>query len=60
MTNNTKAQIAVFLNSALLALLAFGIDMSGEQVAAVMIPVNAALALIQIATFRSSTKRIPD
>lgn len=60
MTNNTKAQIALFINSALLAVLAFGIDLSAEKITAVMVPVNAGLSLIQALTYKASVKRTPD
>lgn len=59
-TNNTKALIAAFVNAILVAILAFGVDLTTDQVGAIMLCVNAGLALFQIATFKRSPKRVAD
>ena len=60
MTNNLRVQIALLVNSTLLASLAFGEFLTEKQIAAVMIPVNAALYLVQLLTFKQSPKRVEE
>lgn len=60
LTNATKAQIIVVLNTVIALLVAFGIDLSTEQSAAITTAVNAVLGLWIALTYKDSPKRIPD
>lgn len=60
LTNATKAQIVVFVNTALALLVAFGFNLSDSQTAAITAFVNAALSLWIAVTYKASPKRIPD
>ena len=60
MTNATKAQIVAFANSVLALVVAFGVDLTDAQTAAVSVAVNSALGLWVAVTYRDSAKRIPD
>jgi hypothetical protein len=57
MTNATKAQIIVFINAIFGLLQAFGIDFTDEQQGAVLVVVNALLALWVGLTYADSHKR---
>jgi hypothetical protein len=57
MTNATKAQIIAFVNAALVLILAFGVDISDQQQAAITGAVNALLALWVGVTYEMSHKR---
>lgn len=58
MTNNTRVQLVLFINSSLLAMLAFGVGLTETQIAAIMVPVNLGLGLAQSLTYKISPKRI--
>ena len=60
MTNTTKAQIIAFGNSMLALVVAFGVDLSDAQTAAISVAVNSALGLWVALTYRDSKKRVAD
>lgn len=60
MDNATKALISGFISSLLTLLLAFGIQLSTEQVAAIMAVVNTGLGLFVFLTRKSSPRWILD
>jgi hypothetical protein len=59
-TNATKANIIAVINTGLILLLAFGVDISEAQIAAIMAAVNAVLVLLVGLTYKDSSKRVPD
>ena len=60
MTNSTKALVIALVNAALGAAVAFGVDLTSEQVGAILAVANSAGALAVALTYKSSPKRIPD
>lgn len=60
MTNATKGLVAAFINAVLSAVVTFGVDLSTDQVGAIMLCVNAALALWIGLTYTQSAKRISE
>lgn len=58
MTNAVKAQIIVAINAFMGLLDAFGVDMSDKQKSAVVVFVNAVLALWVLLTYKNSHKRV--
>jgi len=60
MTNATKALLIAALNSALGLAVAFGVELSDAQVAALLGFGNAALALVVALTYKNSPTRTPD
>lgn len=60
MTNATKATIIAVLNTALGLAVAFGLNLTDTQTAAVLGFGNALLGLIVLVTYKQSRKRIPD
>ena len=60
LTNATKAQIIVVVNAILALGIAFGLDLSNEQTAAITAAINAILGLWVGLTYKDSPKRIPD
>lgn len=60
MTNALKAGIIAVLNSGLGLAVAFGVQLSEGQIAAILGFGNAVLALAVLATYKNSPKRIPD
>lgn len=59
MTNATKAAIIAAVNAALGLAIAFGVDLSDAQQAAITTAANTGLALWVALTFGNSRKRIP-
>lgn len=57
MTNATKAQIIVFINAIFAVLQAFGVDFTDEQQGAILVLINAIIALWVGLTYKSSFKR---
>lgn len=60
MTNATKALIVAAINAAFGVAQAFNVPITDKQVGALMLFVNAVLALAVVLTYKSSPKRIPD
>jgi hypothetical protein len=60
LTNATKANLIAVLNAALIAATLFGLDLSDEQVLAVMGVANALGVLVVGLTYKDSPKRIPE
>lgn len=60
MSNATKGLVSAFLNTVLVLVIAFGVELSTDQVGAIMACVNAGLALWIGLTYRQSAKRIAD
>lgn len=60
MTNATKANVIALVNTALGTLVAFGVNLSNAQTAAITGFVNAALVLWVGLTFKTSAKRVKD
>lgn len=60
MTNAVKAGIVAVINAIIGVLLAFGVDISDAQQGAILILVNAVLALWVGLTFTYSHKRLDD
>lgn len=60
MTNASKAQIVAFVNSVLVLVVAFGVNLSDAQTAAITVAVNSALSMWIALTYSGSKKRIPD
>lgn len=60
MTNATKAQIIAAVNALLTLAMAFGLPISTEESAAVVVVVNMALGAYVAATYKNSKKRVPD
>lgn len=60
MTNATKGQIVAFVNSVLVLVVAFGVNLTDAQTAAVTVVVNSALSMWIAFTYGNSAKRIPD
>lgn len=60
MTNATKALIISVLNAALGLVVVFGVDLSAEQIAAILALANSVGALVVGLTYKSSAKRVPD
>jgi hypothetical protein len=58
MTNATKAQLVIFINAIFAFLQAFGIDLTDEQQGAILVLVNATLALWVGLTYDLSRKRL--
>lgn len=58
MTNASKAQIIVVINSIFALLQAFGIDMTDEQQGTILILVNALFGLWVAFTYNYSHKRL--
>lgn len=59
MTNATKAQAAIFINSVFAAVVIFGL-LSDVKAGALGLVANAALGLYVAITYKDSPKRIPD
>jgi hypothetical protein len=59
-TNATKANLIAVLNAVLIAATLFGLDLSDEQVLAVMGVANALGVLVVGLTYKDSPKRIPE
>lgn len=59
-TNATKANLIAVINSGLLLALAFGLQLSQGQVAAIMVFVNALGVLFVSVTYKWSKTRVPD
>ncbi len=59
-TNATKAQVIALVNAVVALVTAFGLDISTEQLAALLAVVNAALSLWVGLTYKASPKRIPE
>lgn len=60
LTNAVKAGIISALNAALGLAVAFGLELSDAQTAAILGFGNAVLALIVLATYKQSPKRVSD
>lgn len=60
MTNASKAQVVAFVNSVLVLVVAFGVNLSDAQTAAITVAVNSALSMWIALTYSGSKKRIPD
>jgi hypothetical protein len=60
LTNATKANLIAVLNAVLIAATLFGLDLSDEQVLAVMGVANALGVLAVGMTYKDSPKRIPE
>lgn len=60
LTNATKAQIIVVVNTVLTLVGSFGFDLSNDQLTAITAVVNAVLGLWVGLTYKDSPKRIPD
>lgn len=60
MTNATKANIIAALNALLGLLVAFGVDVTEAQTAAILVFANAIGIIAVSLTFKSSPKRIPE
>jgi hypothetical protein len=60
LTNATKANLIAVLNAVLIAATLFGLDLSDEQVLAVMGVANALGVLVVGLTYKDSPKRIPE
>jgi hypothetical protein len=60
LTNATKAQIIVVINTIIALAASFGFDLSNEQMAAITTAANAVLGLWVGLTYKDSPKRIPD
>lgn len=58
MTNAVKAQIIAVVNAILTVLLQFGVSMSDGQKGAILLLVNAVLALWVLLTYQNSHKRV--
>ena len=58
MTNATKANILGLLNALLAVAVLFGLSLSEEQLAGVMVAANAAGVLIVSLTYKDSPKRL--
>lgn len=59
MTNATKAVIIALANELLALLIAFGVELSDAQTAAIAGTLNAFLVLYVAVTYKNSPKRIP-
>jgi hypothetical protein len=59
-TNATKAQLLAVVNAVVALVTAFGFSLSGEQVAAITLVVNALFGLWVGLTYKDSPKRVPD
>lgn len=60
LTNTSKAMIIALLNAVLGLLVAFGVDLTAEQIGAILAVANTAGALVVGLTYKSSPKRVPD
>lgn len=60
MTNASKGVVISVLNAALGLAVAFGVNLSDLQTAAILGFGNAVLALVVLATYKDSPKRTPD
>ena len=60
MTNTTKANVIVAINSILALIVAFGVNLSDKQTGAITLAVNALLSLWVSLTYKQSPKRTPD
>jgi hypothetical protein len=60
LTNATKANLIAALNAVLVCATLFGLDLSDEQVLAVMGVANALGVLVVGLTYKDSPKRIPE
>ena len=60
MTNATKASIISVLNAALGVAVLFGLNLSADQIAAILTLANALGVLVVGLTYKDSAKRIPD
>jgi hypothetical protein len=60
LTNATKANLIAVLNAVLIAATLFGLDLSDEQVLAVMGVANALGVLVVGLTYKDSPKRISE
>lgn len=60
MTNATKAMLIALINAGLGLAAVFGLDLSPEQMGAIITFANAALALVVGLTYKNSAKRIPE
>jgi hypothetical protein len=60
LTNATKGMILGVVSTVLALILAFGVELSSEQVAAIIAAVDAVLVLWIGLTYKESPKRIPD
>jgi hypothetical protein len=60
LTNATKAQIIVAVNAILALVTSFGLDLSADQIGAILAAVNALASLWIGLTYRQSPKRVPD
>ena len=59
-TNATKAQVIALVNAVVALVTAFGLDITTEQLAALLAVVNAALSLWVGLTYKQSPKRVSD
>lgn len=60
MTNATKAMLIAVINAGLGLAVVFGVDVTAEQIGAIITFANAALALVVGLTYKNSAKRIPE
>lgn len=59
-TNATKAQVGAAVNAILVLVTAFGLNLSADQIAAIIAVVNALLSLWVGLTYKSSPRRTAD
>ncbi len=59
LTNATKAQAAIFINSVIAAVVVFGL-LSDAKAGALGLIANSALGLYVAATYKDSPKRVPE
>lgn len=59
-TNATKGLVIAVINAVLGLLVAFGVDLSAEQIGAILAVANTAGALFVALTYKNSPKRVPD
>lgn len=60
MTNATKALVISLINAVLGLAVAFGVDLTPEQLGAILTVANSAGALAVALTYKRSAKRVPD
>lgn len=60
MTNSTKALVIAAVNALLGLAVSFGVDLTTEQVGAILAVANSLGALAVALTYKNSPKRIPD
>lgn len=59
-TNTTKAQVIALINALLGVAVLFGLNLTTDQISAVMTAVNVAASLFVTVTYKRSPTRIPD